>query len=310
MLTRILSTGAWLRGIAGLVIAHGIFLLVVLSRSGLVAVVFWYVGPVILVSGAAFLLVIALIRSWQHHETPGGLQLVGYTALLLMVGSLAVFRTYPSSHDAMPSRIPFRIPLDGPVTVAWGGPTLDENYHAVMPDQRWAYDLLVTRDGMSHQGDGTRLDQFYAYGREVLAPADGVVLRVEDGEEDGPIGQRRLRRAFGNHVVLEVAPREFLFIAHLQPRSIRVAAGDRLAAGDVIGRVGNSGNSSEPHVHVHLQDRATPSMAEGIPFRFRDYQVNGLQVARGMPRGGRVRTRRAEPGGFTGDIVRHVSTAE
>jgi Peptidase family M23 len=310
MLMSMLSTGAWLRGTAGLVIGHALFLLVVQSRPGLVAVVLWYAAPVILLSGAACLLAIALIRSWQRRETPGGLQLAGYAALLLVVASLAVFRTYPSSHDAMPSRIPFRVPLDGPVTVAWGGPTLGENYHAVMPDQRWGYDLLVTRAGMSHQGDGTRLDQFYAYGREVLAPADGVVLRVEDGEEDGPIGQRRLLRAFGNHVVLEVAPREFLFIAHLQPRSIRAAAGDRVAAGDVIGRVGNSGNSSEPHVHVHLQDRATPSMAEGIPFHFRDYLVNGSQIARGMPRGGRARTRRAEPGGFTGDIVKHVSTAE
>ena len=255
MVTSMLSTGVWLRGTAGLVIAHGLFLLVVQSRPGLVAVVVWYAAPVILLSGAACLLAIALIRSWQRRETPGGLQLAGYTALLLVVASLAVFTTYPSSHDEMPSRILSRVPLDGPVTVAWGGPTLDENYHAVMPDQRWAYDLLVTRDGMSRQGDGTRLDQFYAYAREVLAPADGVVLRVEDGEEDGPIGQRRLLRAFGNHVVLEVAPREFLFIAHLQPRSIRAAAGDRVAAGDVIGRVGNSGNSSEPHVHVHLQDR-------------------------------------------------------
>ena len=55
------------------------------------------------------------------------------------------------------------------------------------------------------------------------------------------------------------------------------------------------GNSSELHVHVHLQDRATPSMAEGIPFHFRDYLVNRSQIVRGMPRGGRARTRRAEP---------------
>jgi murein DD-endopeptidase MepM/ murein hydrolase activator NlpD len=307
MLTRILSIDAWLRGTVGLLIAHGIFFVVVQSRPGLVAVVLWYVVPVILVSGAACLLGIALIRSWQRRETPGERQLAGYAALLLVVGSLAVFRTYPSSHDATPSRIPFRVPLDGPVTVAWGGPTLAENYHAVMPDQRWAYDLLVTRDGKTHQGDGTRLDQFYAYGREVLAPAAGVVLHVEDGEPDGPIGQRRFFGAFGNHVVLEVAPREFLFIAHLQPRSIRVAPGDRVSAGDVTGRVGNSGNSSEPHLHVHLQDRPTPSIAEGIPFQFHDYRVNGSEIARGMPRGGRESTRRAEPGGFIGDVVEHVS---
>ena len=54
----------------------------------------------------------------------------------------------------------FRLPLDGPVTVAWGGADTDVNYHAVMPDQRWAYDLLVTREGRTHRGDGTRLDDY------------------------------------------------------------------------------------------------------------------------------------------------------
>jgi murein DD-endopeptidase MepM/ murein hydrolase activator NlpD len=264
----------------------------------------------IIVSGAACLLVFALIRAWQSRETPNGRQLAGYAALLSVVGSLAAFRTYPSSREAMPSRIPFRVPLDGPVTVAWGGPTLDQNYHAVMPDQRWAYDLLITKDGLTHQGDGTRLDQFYAYGREVLAPADGIVAHIEDGEPDGPIGQRRFVRAFGNYVVLEVATREFLFIAHLQPRSIRVSPGDRVSVGNMIGRAGNSGNSSEPHVHIHLQDRPMPSVAEGIPFHFHDYRVNGSKMARGMPRGGRESRRRPEPGGFTGEIVEHVSATE
>ena len=124
---------------------------------------------------------------------------------------------------------------------------------------------------------------------------------------DGPVGQWRVRRAAGNYVVVEVAPREFLFIAHLQAGSVAVAPGDRVAAGQVIGRVGNSGNSSEPHVHLHLQDTPTSYLGEGIPFFFHGYRVHGVETARGMPIGGRERRSRAWPGAFTGDIVEHVA---
>lgn len=296
----------WLRMTIALAALHGVFLAVVLVRPGLPAVVLWYVAPVLLALGSALLLGMAFLRSWRRREVPNKAQLQGLVLLGLIVFSLALFRTYPSARDADPSRVAFRLPLDGPLTVAWGGPTLSVNYHAVMPDQRWSFDLLVTSHGSTHRGDGSRLDDYYAFGRPVLAPAAGVVWRVHDGEPDGPIGQWRVRGAAGNHIVLEVAPGEFLFIAHMQPGSITVAPGDRVAAGQVIGRVGNSGNSSEPHVHLHLQTTPTPYLGEGIPFFFHGFRVHGVEMTRGMPLGGRERRSRAWPGAFTGDIVEHV----
>jgi hypothetical protein len=301
------STAArWLRRTIALAVAHGVFLAVVLARPGLPAVVLWYIAPVLLALGAAILLGMAFVRSWRRREVPNKAQLRGLALLGLVVISLAMFRTYPSARDADPSRVAFRLPLDGPLTVAWGGPTLSVNYHAVMPDQRWSFDLLITANGSTHRGAGSRLDDYYAFGRPVLAPAAGLVRRVHDGEPDGPIGQWRVRGAAGNHVVIEVAPGEFLFIAHLQPQSIAVAPGDPIVAGQVIGRVGNSGNSSEPHVHLHLQTTPTPYLGEGIPFFFHGFRVQGVEMTRGMPHGGRERRSRAWPGAFTGDIVEHV----
>ena len=61
----------------------------------------------------------------------------GYLALILVVLTLPVYDPYPSSHDERPSRVPFRVPFDEPVTVAWGGATADVNYHVFLPDQRW-----------------------------------------------------------------------------------------------------------------------------------------------------------------------------
>jgi murein DD-endopeptidase MepM/ murein hydrolase activator NlpD len=297
----------WLRATLALLAVHLGFVAIVHVRPGLLAVLLWYTVPTFLLVAAVSLLLFAFVRSWRSREAPSGQQLTGYAALLAIVVSLAASKVYPSSYDETPSGVPFRVPLDGPVTVAWGGTTLSENYHAVMPDQRWAYDLLVTRNGVSFRDAGTRLEDYYAYGREVVAPADGVVWRVRDGEPDGSIGQRRVFDAFGNYIVVEVAPREFLFIAHLQPGSIAVRPGDRVSAGEVIGWVGNSGNSSEPHVHLHLQTRPTPSLGEAIPFYFHGYRLDAMKVARGMPVGGRTIRTRVRIGAFTGDVIEHIA---
>jgi murein DD-endopeptidase MepM/ murein hydrolase activator NlpD len=213
--------------------------------------------------------------------------MAGYVAALGLAVSPMAFRTYPSSHDDAPSQVRFRLPLNGPLKVAWGGGTPDVNYHVAAPDQRWAYDLLVVKDGPSHRGDGTRLEDYYAYGLPVLAPADGKVVAVSDGDPDMPIGvMGGGRSAGGNEVVLEVAPGEFLVLCHMQPGSIAVKAGDQVTQGQVIGKVGNSGNTSEPHLHVHLQDRPDEDIAEGIPLYFHDYKVGDRLVERGIPTGG------------------------
>ena len=304
---RVRTDDVWLRVAFALALLQGAFVAVMAARPGLVGVVLWYVAPVLMALATAVMLGMALVRSWRRRDRPDGRQLMGFAALALVVVSLASFRTYPSTYDQLPSRVRFRLPLDGPVTVAWGGPTLAVNYHAVMPDQRWAFDLLVTVEGRTHRGRGARLDEYYAYERPVLAPADGVVLATHDGEADGPIGQWRMRRATGNHIVLQVAPGEFLFVAHLQPGSIAVRAGERVAAGQPLARVGNSGNSSEPHLHLHLQDTPRAYLGEGIPLYFHGFRMGSLTIDRGMPSGGRERSSRRWPGGFTGDVVEHIA---
>ena len=90
--------------------------------------------------------------------------------LAFLVTTLPVYQVYPSSHDDAPSGVRFRLPLAGPVTVAWGGGPRSANYHVSLPDQRWAYDLLVTRQGQSFSGGGNRLEDYYCYDAPVLAP--------------------------------------------------------------------------------------------------------------------------------------------
>lgn len=295
----------WIYGVPPLAFLHLLLFVMLHARPGRLGVVLWRWGPSALAVLSSALLFAALLSAVWNRRTWNGWRLAGYLGLSLLVGSLGFYRTYPSSHDRAPSRVRFRLPLDGPITVAWGGGSPDVNYHVAAPAQRWAYDLLITKDGRSRTWDGTRLTDYYAYGRPVLSPAEGRVFAVHDGEPDVPAGRTRRGNGAGNHVVLEIARGEYLFIAHLRPGSIIVGPGQQIAAGQTVGAVGNSGNTSEPHVHVHLQDTPVPDLGEGIPFYFSDYlaRSTGKQVERGMPTGGVRR------GTFIGEVVESVAPA-
>lgn len=292
----------WIRGVVPLAILHLTLFLTLHARPGRVAIALWNWGPPALVTVASLLLVFALVTALRNRQIWSWRRASGLTALLTLVATMSVYRTFPSSHDDAPSPVDFRLPLDGPVRVAWGGPTAAANYHVSAPAERWAYDLLVTIDGASHRGDGTAVTDYYAYDRPVHTPAAGLVVEVHDGDPDALPGRPDPRRGGGNRIVLEVAPEQYLFIAHLRAGTIRILPGQRVRQGDVAGKAGNSGNSSEPHVHLHLQDTPVPGGGEGIPFYFSNYLVpkNGRTVARGMPQGGVRR------GQYVGDVVTAV----
>lgn len=188
-------------------------------------------------------------------------------------------------------RIPARLPFDGAWLVVWGGETSFQNYHAAVAQQRYASDILLWQNGSTASAPGETVDDFYAFGQPYLAPVSGTVVTVMDGQEDitplGPANQNS--HPAGNHIVIEIAE-GFVFIAHCRNGSILVQEGNEVSAGDVIAQVGNSGNTSEPHVHVHAQtaiDLFDP-YAVGIPMVFENVLVNGEPVDSAMPLHGTI----------------------
>lgn len=279
----------WLFVLAALWLVQAALWTVPQFRPGKLGAICWMFGLDFILWGtlAFVVLVWAIIASVVRRPFWSGRRTLGLVWAIALGLSPLAYRTYPSSHDGKPSQVRFRIPLDGPVTVGWGGPSRSVNYHVVAPSQRWAYDLLMSEGGKTFRGAGTKCADYFCYGRDVLAPAAGVVHAVSDGDPDMPIGVLGGgRRPDGNHVVLRVAAGEYLFLCHMQPGSIRVKPGENVVAGQPVGRVGNSGNTSEPHLHIHLQDTENLVLGEGIPLYFYHYRTAGRIVERGIPLGG------------------------
>jgi Peptidase family M23 len=132
------------------------------------------------------------------------------------------------------------------------------------------------------------VERFFGFGRPILAPANGHVVAVHDGEPDlvarrSPVTAlpylltqgSRLRRGFhavvGNHVILELEAGSYVLLAHLREGSVNVAPGSVVTTGSPLGACGNSGNSTQPHLHLQVMDRVDLVHARGFPVAFRDY---------------------------------------
>ncbi|WP_246018432.1 peptidoglycan DD-metalloendopeptidase family protein [Pelagibacterium montanilacus] len=196
----------------------------------------------------------------------------------------------PSQHLDYTTRADLRLPFEGEWSVYWGGRTVAQNYHAVDPIQRFAVDFVVERDGATFEGDPLLPENYHCWGQEILAPADGLVVAAVRDLPDQVIGETDPENPAGNHVILNLADDEYAFLAHLQAGSVQVQLGDEVSQGDVLGLCGNSGNTSEPHLHFHLQTTPDLLEGEGIPAQFLDYAADGEPVDRGEPMRGQIVT--------------------
>ena len=154
------------------------------------------------------------------------------------------------------------LPFKGQWLVFWGGDTKELNQHHDTPNQRFAFDFLGTdAEGKTRGGDGLANENYFAFGRQILAPADGAVTDVINGVRDNVPGSMNPYSALGNAIFIEHREYEVSVLAHLKHGSITVKVGDKVKKGQTIGLCGNSGNSSEPHLHYHLQN--TPIIQDG-----------------------------------------------
>jgi len=153
---------------------------------------------------------------------------------------------------------------------------------------RFGYDfVLVDHERRMFKNTPQRSEDFFCWGKPVLCPGDGKVASMFDGLPDNPLYQppafdpeahikdpkTSMERHMGNYVMIDHGNNEFSLLAHMQKGSVQVNAGDKVARGELIGQIGNSGDSIFPHIHYQLQNGRDLLKSEGLPSKFERFDL-------------------------------------
>ena len=180
-----------------------------------------------------------------------------------------------------------QLPFDGEWYIFNGGRTHKHGAHHFVTwgsGQRYAIDVVMLEDGKSYAGDGKDNEDYYCFGKSLHAPAGGVVLEIENSVEDNIPGElAETGTAAGNYVLMDHLNGEYSLIAHFKKGTVLVAVGDTITPGQELGLTGNSGNSTEPHLHYHMQNSPQLLNSTGLPAQFQNYYTNGVFTERGEP---------------------------
>lgn len=213
------------------------------------------------------------------YETTFDNAVLGMTLTLNPKNEIAglLFKPYTEAKEIIRNTTKMKLPFKGEWSVTWGGDTKDLNYHVESVAQKNAFDILIKDEqGSTHKGTGESNEDYYAFGKELYAPCDGEVVLVVDGVKDNIPGVLNPIYIPGNTVIIKTATGEYAFFAHFKQHSIVVKQGQKVSTGALLGLCGNSGNSSEAHLHFHLQNVEDMTKATGVKCYFEKIKVNGL----------------------------------
>jgi len=208
----------------------------------------------------------------------------------------------PEKFANFESKTQYRLPFNNEWLIYHGGHTPATSHSWDVLTQRYAYDFVMADESFSrHKLKGNRVTDYYCYGQEILAAADGEIVKVVNGLSDGfCIGYFVVdflaRELAGNHIIIKHAEGEYGFYAHLLRNSIEPKVGDKVRQGQFLGLCGFSGNGTEPHLHFHLQDTESFYHSVGLPIKFNDLCIDGKQVKNEciIQRGTRVKHNQVE----------------
>lgn len=196
--------------------------------------------------------------------------------IMILIGNICIYIRHgfrlPNVQTYSP-KVSCHLPFQGKWMVVNGGTDQQHSHSWGLVMQRYAYDFYRIENGKSYQGNGSNVCDYYCYDQPVLAVADGIVIEIKNKFEDTKvIGESEVlcdaSDVRGNYIVIQHASHVFSMIAHLKKDSFCVKVNDKVTAGQIIARCGNSGNSSEPHIHFQIQEGKNFYFSASLPVYF------------------------------------------
>ncbi len=188
---------------------------------------------------------------------------------------------YPVNAQEVTPSVTAIWPLTDKTVVGWGGDTTTDNLpHVTWASERWAYDLVME----PYNTGSSELEGYGIWDKEVVAPVSGIIVEAYDDEDDILPNTEEFKSSEGNHVYIKIDETgTYLLLNHFKKDSVTIKTGDHVNQGEVIGRVGNSGSTSEPHLHIQHQRQdptktVLPIFAEGLPLYFKDTDAKSMPL--------------------------------
>ncbi|KAJ53596.1 cell wall endopeptidase [Clostridium tetanomorphum DSM 665] len=262
---------------------------------GITGAVAWALAKMVIAPLGVILLVInliffikCLIKNEKYIPSLIAVILSILTALPILMLTNVLKVEYPANIDKVQPSITVKWPLKEKSIVGWGGNTIEVNApHSIWASERWAYDLVMEPENI---GSNKLKDGMY-FSFLIKHLVNGTVIAAYDDEEDITPNTEEFLSMEGNHVYIKIDETgTYLLLNHLKKGSVDLKVGDKISEGEFIGKVGNSGSTSEPHLHIHHQRQDPtktiyPIFAEGLPLYFKNIKGKDGKV---MPKRGEI----------------------
>ncbi|UTW67078.1 M23 family metallopeptidase [bacterium SCSIO 12643] len=179
-----------------------------------------------------------------------------------------------------------KLPFQDQWYIFHGGKTHHEGGHHFITwglGQRYAIDIVIKVNGKSYIGNGNKNEDYHCFGKPLYAPGTGKIIEVENNIDDNIPGEvnENEKLSSGNYVMIDHFNGEYSILAHIKKGTVIVSEGDTVVQGQKLGETGNSGNSTEAHLHYQLQNSSNSTYSTGLPAQFRDYYADGKFIRKG-----------------------------
>ena len=178
------------------------------------------------------------------------------------------------------SKNKYRLPFLGTWYIEYGGTTKENSHSWDIPGQRYAYDFEIRKNNLPYHDDQTKYENYYSYLENIYAPADGWVVDLVNKYHNTHITEDRkivndCEDPRGNYIILKHKHGEYSTICHIEKDTFEVQLGEVVKEGQLLGKVGNSGNTQGPHIHFQIQLGMDTDYDKGIPITFKNAYING-----------------------------------